>query len=132
MISLPYKDCSFDCLLAFHVISHTDTNGIKKIIDEMRRVLKTDGEFFITLCSKKSWSYQTAGYPKLDENTIIKIEDGPENGIPHFYSSDDTIKELFAGNQIINNQLIQDQILNGNELRDSWHYFILGKKGARS
>jgi len=130
MLNLPYKNCSFDCILAYHVISHTDTNGIKKIIEEINRVLKSDGEFYLTLCSKKSWSYQKAGYPKHDENTIVKIEDGPENGIPHFYSSDETIKELFQNNKIISNQHIQDIVLNGTELKDSWHYFILGKKSA--
>jgi len=128
MNDLPYADCSFDCLLAYHVISHTDTNGIKKIIGEINRALKNGGEFYVTLCSKNSWSYQKAGYPKHDENTIIKTEEGPEKGIPHFYSSEDTVKDLFKGNTMVTIQHIQDVVLNGGGLKDSWHYFILGKK----
>jgi ubiquinone/menaquinone biosynthesis C-methylase UbiE len=54
MKELPYKDESFDCILAYHVISHTDTQGIKRILKELNRVLRKSGEFFITLCSKKA------------------------------------------------------------------------------
>jgi len=131
MNQLPYADNSFDCLLAYHVISHTDSQGIKKIIKEIDRVLKEDGEFFLTVCSKNSWSFQEAGYPKYDENTIIKIEDGPENGIPHFYCDENTIKELFNTFNVINIKHTKDIILYGSELKNSWHYFILGTKSKR-
>ena len=83
MSALPYQDNAFDCLLAYHVISHTDTAGIKKILSEIRRVVKKGGEVYLTLCSKNAWSYKEAGFPIVDENTVIKVEDGPENGIPH-------------------------------------------------
>ena len=128
MSKLPYSDNSFDCLLAYHVISHTDSQGIKIIIKEINRVLKNGGEFFLTLCSKNSWSFQEAGYPKHDENTIIKIEDGPENGIPHFYSDENTITDLFSNFRLINIRHIKDVVLYGTALKNSWHYFILGNK----
>lgn len=128
MNELPYRDGAFDCLLAYHVISHTDSLGIRNIIDEIRRVLRKDGEFFITLCSKDSWSFRESGYPKHDESTVIKIEDGPENGIPHFYSDEETIKGLFAEFRLINVRHVKDVMAFGSELRNSWHYFILGQK----
>lgn len=127
MISLPFNDNSFDCLLAYHVISHTDSNGINKILSEIGRVLRPGGEFYITLCSKNSGSFKDAGYPKLDENTVIKIEDGPENNIPHFYVNEQLLKELLVGLKIINIRQIQEIISNGKEYK-SWHYFILGSK----
>jgi SAM-dependent methyltransferase len=129
MNELPYADGAFDCLLAYHVISHTDSRGIKKVIREIDRVLRAGGEFFITLCSKKSWSFQEAGYPRHDENTIIKIEDGPENGVPHYYSDENAIAELFRGIQLITIRHVQDLVLNATALKNSWHYFILGGKG---
>ena len=91
MSALPYQDDAFDCLLAYHVISHTDTAGIKKILSEIRRVVKNGGEVYLTLCSKNAWSYKEAGFPVVDENTVIKVEDGPENGIPHFFTDAETI-----------------------------------------
>jgi len=43
MIDLPYADNSFDSVFACHVISHTDTEGTKKIISEIEHVLKPGG-----------------------------------------------------------------------------------------
>lgn len=128
MVSLPFADNSFDCLLAYHVISHTDTVGITRIIDEIYRVLKPGGEFYLSLGSKLAWSFVSAGYPKRDENTVIKLEDGPENGIPHFYSDERAIGELFTRFALIDVRHVKDVIMNKNRLKDSWHYFILGEK----
>ncbi len=96
MLQLKYPADSFDCIFAYHVISHTDTAGIKLVINEIKRVLKCGGEFFLTLCSKDTWSYAMAGYPRLDGNTVVKTADGPEKGIPHFYADLDDVLELFS------------------------------------
>ncbi len=127
MMQLPFEDNSFDCLLAYHVISHTDSKGIIQILSEIRRVLKEEGEFYITFCSKNAWSFKEAGYPKLDENTVIKIEDGPENNIPHFYLDDSKLKELLSDFKLISVRQVQDIVLQGHDYV-SWHYFVLGKK----
>lgn len=127
MMHLPYKDNTFDCLLAYHVISHTDSKGIVKVISELRRVLKPKGEFYISLCSKNSWSFKEAGYPRLDDNTVIKIEDGAENNVPHFYVDDAVIRELFHDLKFITVRQVQDVVLDGHDYV-SWHYFILGEK----
>lgn len=37
MLELPYKDESMDCIYCKNVISHTDTEGIIKIIKEIKR-----------------------------------------------------------------------------------------------
>lgn len=127
MMHLPYEDNTFDCLLAYHVISHTDSKGIIKVISELRRVLKSKGEFYISLCSKNAWSFKDAGYPKLDDNTVIKIEDGAENNVPHYYVDDVVIRELFREFKFITVRQVQDVVLDGHDYV-SWHYFILGEK----
>jgi ubiquinone/menaquinone biosynthesis C-methylase UbiE len=120
---LPYEDDFFDCLLAYHVISHTDSEGIKIILSEIKRVLKTDGEFFITLCSKESPGFKLENCQRIDENTIIKTEE-PEMGIPHFYSDLDGVKRLLSDFQIIKIRHIEDIWETGS----SCHYFIHGKR----
>lgn len=120
---LPYENESFDCLLAYHVISHTDTMGIVRIISEIHRVLRTDGEFFVTLCSKSSPSFLTKNYPKIDENTIVKTKE-PEAGIPHLYSNLDDVKRIFGEFEIIKIRHIEDIY----DDTSSWHYFIHGRK----
>ena len=126
MTALPYKDDSFDALFAYHVISHTDSAGISKIIAEVSRVLKVGGEIYLTLCSKETWSFQDAGYPKFDDNTVVKTDDGPEQGVPHFYVSLNDILDLFADFDIERIRHTDDCYFSGR-IQNSKHYFISAK-----
>lgn len=123
MMQLPYPDNSFNAAYLYHVISHTDSAGIHTILSELSRVLKLGGRVFLTLCSKESWSFREAGYPKLDENTVIKTGGGPEDGIPHFYVSLDDIFPLLADYEIERIRYTDDCYSNGNR-RSSKHYFV--------
>jgi 2-polyprenyl-3-methyl-5-hydroxy-6-metoxy-1,4-benzoquinol methylase len=66
MKKLPFQDSAFDCLWAYHVISHADTAGIIEIISEIQRVLKPGGETYFTLCSKESKNFREALFPYID------------------------------------------------------------------
>ena len=55
MLNLPYPNEPFDCILCRNEISHTDTEGIKIIINELKRVLKHGGECYLTLGSTYTW-----------------------------------------------------------------------------
>jgi SAM-dependent methyltransferase len=127
MVNLPFGDNTFDCIMAYHVIFHTDSKGIVKILSEIKRVLKEGGELYLTLGSKNSWSYKDSGYPKLDKNTVIKIEDGPENNVPHFYTDDINIYELLKDFELVSLKHTQSLFLN-EEKHKSWHYYILVRK----
>ena len=95
MLCLPYPDQSFDCIFAYHVISHTDSKGIKKVISEIERILKPDGEVYLTFCSKESTEFEEKRFPMLDKNTLI-CQDELEKGIPHFYADLADLEELLA------------------------------------
>lgn len=123
MLDLSFSNNSFDAIFSYHVISHTDTIGVKRVIDELKRVLRKNGEIFLTLCSKDTWSFKEAGYPKIDANTVIKQEEGPENGIPHFYVNLDDIKTLFIDFDIISIRHIDD-IYYRDKVNHSYHYFL--------
>ena len=51
MLCLPYEDNSMDAILCRNVISHSDTNGVKQIMSEIKRVLRKDGECYLSLGS---------------------------------------------------------------------------------
>ena len=123
MTDLPYASGQMDCLLAFHVLSHTDTPGMKRVVSEMERVVRPGGEIYVTLCSKDTWSFKEAGFPVIDENTVMKVEDGPEDGIPHFFADREIIDELFSGFHIHNLRHVQELVVRGSEYV-SWHYFL--------
>lgn len=96
MLSLPYESNFFDCIMAYNVIYHTDTQGLIKTIDEIKRILKPGGELFITLISKRTWSWQNKEkYKQIDDNTILRDEDETEKNVPHLFVDIDDIREFF-------------------------------------
>ena len=123
MLSLPYEDNFFDCILAYHSIYHTDSSGIKKVISEIYRVLKKDGEGFITFNSKYNPTFKKITNMKIDEYTVIKTE-GNEANIPHYYTDVDNLKILIKNFRIIKIRQIEDIW----EENSSWHYFVNIKK----
>ena len=128
MLNLPYENNSFDCILCRNVISHTDTQGVKKIIKEINRVLREEGECYLTLGSKSSPSFKNEKFPVVDENTKIRVEEGPENGIPHFYADYNLIQELFKDNIIELIEHIEDFYEERGKTNSSYHYHLLIKK----
>ncbi len=93
MLSLPYEDGYFDCILAYHSIYHTDSSGIKQVISEIYRVLKKGGEAFLTFNSKNSSSFIKNIHRKIDGNTILKTEEC-ELDIPHYYTNAEDLRLL--------------------------------------
>lgn len=125
MLNMPYKDNTFDCLFAFNVMSHTDKIGFDKILKEIKRVLKPGGEAYFTVGSKESYWFNNPNCTYVDENTRIRVEDGPENGIPHFYMGDEDCSKLF--NEFIIKDIRNIRVLT--EYRNfSPHYHIWLKK----
>jgi SAM-dependent methyltransferase len=127
MLNLPYDDASFDCILCRNVISHTDTAGMRQIAAELLRVLRPEGECYLTLGSKETWGFKQ-DWPVVDENTKIRVEDGPENGIPHFYADYDLIQELFKDFKIELVYQLEDFYDKNGKTLNSWHYHVLVRK----
>ncbi|WP_294183315.1 class I SAM-dependent methyltransferase [uncultured Clostridium sp.] len=97
MLSLPFSDNRFDCMFAYNVIYHTDTQGFVRILDEIRRILKPGGEIFLTLISKGTWDFQNAWESRrLDANTILRSEHETEKNVPHFYVDLEDIRHFFS------------------------------------
>lgn len=96
MLELPFKDDTFDAIMSYQVIYHTDTNNFIKALNEVKRVLKKNGEFFVTMISKNSESFKNSSkHEKLDENTIMINNAKTENNVPHMYVNIDDIKNIF-------------------------------------
>jgi ubiquinone/menaquinone biosynthesis C-methylase UbiE len=128
MLELPYPDNKFDCILCRNVISHTDTNGMKKIVSELYRVLNKNGECYLTLGSKDTWGFKQEDWPLVDENTRIRMEEGPEKGTPHFYADYNLINELFKDFKIELINQIEDFHVKDDKILNEWHYHILIRK----
>lgn len=128
MLELPYDDNSFDCILCRNVISHSDTEGVKKIISELKRVLRKNGECYLTLGSKETWGFKQESWPLIDSNTRLRMEEGPEYKTPHFYADYNLIKDLFKEFKIILINHIEDFYEDKGTTYSSFHYHVLIKK----
>lgn len=124
MTNLPFDDESFDCAICFHAIYHTDYQGLKKAVDEMRRVLKKGGEVYVTFNSKDNPSFKNG--ISVDNYTIYKT-DGIEAGIPHTYVNYEDIQEVMSGFKLIKVQQIQNYLYKG-EPTGGQHYYVLAQK----
>ena len=131
MLDLPYSDEQFDCIYCKNVISHTDTEGAKRAISEIFRVLKKDGECYLTLCSKDTWGFKQTEWPLVDENTRLKMEKGPEFKTPHFYVDYDLVKALFSDFIMEMVYQVVDYYEKVEKVFDSYHYHILVRKGGK-
>lgn len=129
MIELNFEKEYFDCILCRNVISHTDTEGIITIINQIYDLLKKDGECFLTLGSKNSDIFKNLNNPRVDSNTAIRMDEGPEKVVPHFYADEDIILKLFKKFKIIYLSQIQDlKTRDEGGFKSYWHYFVLIKK----
>jgi hypothetical protein len=90
--------------------------------------LNQDGECYLTLGSKETWGFKQEHWPLIDENTRLRMEEGPEYETPHFYADYDLIKELFKDFKIVFINHIEDFYDNKGTTYSSFHYHILIKK----
>lgn len=123
-VDFPSSCC--DCLLAYHVCSHTTLIGIKKVIGEIYRLLDKGGSCYLDLCSEDCFT-ATAGYPRIDECTVRKVG-GEEDGIPHFCPDRKRVIALFkdfAEVQIEKRDVVYE---SGVEKSEGGHYWIYATK----
>lgn len=128
MLKLPYEDNSVDCIMCRNVISHSDTRGVKQAISEIKRVLRADGECFLTVASKETWGFKQEAWPLLDQNTRVRMDDGPERGIPHFYVDYEEALSLFEEFEIVNIAHVETYYEHDGKRYNSAHFHVLIKK----
>lgn len=122
MVSLPYPDDTFDCLIAYNVIYHTDEVGIKKTIDEIHRVLKNSGEALITFNSQNNSAFTDPANKHVSEHVLFKTNKPQEVGIPHYYAQKKDIPELLSDLKIIKFSYKEEYW--DNEYNNC-HYYVL-------
>ncbi|MBN1412718.1 MAG: class I SAM-dependent methyltransferase [Spirochaetales bacterium] len=126
MISLPYANNTFDGIIAFHSIYHTDKQGLEKVITEIERVGKPGCEVFVTFNSKTNPSFSNPTNKVINDCTVVKTE-GLEAGIPHVYVDINDLRRVLKNFTLKRVQHIEDITERGR----SYHYFIwCGKKDA--
>lgn len=124
MLKLPFEDNSLDCIMAYNVIYHTDKEGFVKILNEIKRVLKPKGEFFVTLLSKGHWSYEAFAHNAVDKNTIIRNDRPTENNVPHFYLEYSEINEFLGDWQFIDEPVEICEYSDNGKVKKHWKMLV--------
>ena len=129
MLNLPFLDDSFDCLMSYNVIYHTDTAGFLKTLAEIKRVLRPGGEAFLTLISKKTDSYLNADSSRrIDKNTILRNEHEVEYDVPHFFVDIDDIRNYFEDFEFIVDPIEQTEYDMKDSRQNSVHFNVVIRK----
>ena len=82
----------------------------------------------MTLGSKNTWGFKQEDWPLIDENTRLRMEEGPKYKVPHFYADYYLVKELFKNFKIIDIHQEIDYYEKQNCTIESYHYHILIQK----
>jgi len=89
MASLDFEDNFFDAIISIYVINHAKIEKFRKIISEVKRILKKGGLFvFIVLSDKDGWFGKGE---EIEKNTFLPTMFPDEADVSHHYFSE---KEL--------------------------------------
>lgn len=124
MTDLPFADNSFDCVICFHTIYHSDYQGTKRALQEVKRVLKPGGEAYFTFNTKENPHYNKE--KSVDGYTMIPQE-GFEAGIPHCYLDENDLLTVLSDFVIISMDKITNYIHEERETHGI-HFFVHVKR----
>ena len=87
MTTSPFADSVFDAGISTNALNHNTRPALPQTIDDVHRVLKPGGEFFVTVLTTAD---ARCGMGEEVEPDSYILDRGPETGIlHHFYTEDD-------------------------------------------
>jgi len=91
---LPFRNESFDAIVAFHILGHLNENMRDQCVRETVRTLKDGGKIYFSGFSNEDFRAGTG--KETEPGTYVK-----KNGISTHYFSEDEVIELFSGFTLI-------------------------------
>ncbi len=124
MDDLPFADGSFDHVLSWNVIYHSDEEVLLRTIDEIRRVLQPAGTYLGTMLSKRRLPYELAKYTgrEISHNAWVFDAPGTDKIHPHYFCAAAELLALFDGFEPLQ---IKDC---PHEAPGSWHWHVVMEK----
>lgn len=127
--ALPFCDCTFDCVAAYHVICHMYASDRMRALREFERVLKHEGMLSIESFSVNDFRFcKTMHNDRMhtnEANTIIK----GDGILYHYYNESEFKEELAAsGFSIEKFEVVQNSIRSGKERHMHESLFAIVRK----
>jgi len=118
MSNLAFENDFFDLIIAWNVLYHNTSDGIRKSIDEIRRCLKQDGYLICSLISVKNDKYGLG--EEIERNTFVVTEE-KEKSHPHHYFYRKETRQCLIGFSLLRGKDVE-QFRSGD-----FHWHILAK-----
>jgi len=126
MTASPFADDTFDAGIATNVLNHNPRGKLQEAIDDLRRVLKPGGEFYLTAVSTGDWRYGTGEEVEADS---FVLAEGPETGILHHFFSEEDLRQWLAAFEIVKLDRHRGEDLSTTRgdrpvMRDAWAVWV--------
>lgn len=97
---LPYRDNFFDGVISIKVLHHGKILRIKKLIEEIERVMRSGGILMVEV-PKEEKGYVRENSREIEPGTYVSLK-GPEKGVPHhIFASEKKLKTFFANFEVL-------------------------------
>jgi tellurite methyltransferase len=123
MAKLTYPNSFFDFVLAWNVIYHATRKRMVVTLDEVRRVLRRDGIFYLTLNSTRNKNCGKG--TEVEDNTYDNPEKEDGQHL-HHYSDECDVRDLLS-NWHIESIVEAEENVYGGPYPDSWHWKIVAR-----
>ncbi len=119
MLTLPFADGVFDTVVSFAVYYYTDRAGMRRAIDELRRVLRPDGWGFVALRTDRDYRYGKG--VKLEPHTFrLTISDTNEAGSVMHFLTEESVPAMFEGFAELGLERTETTFGNRRERNSDW------------
>ncbi len=126
MGNLPYREGIFDLVVCINVIHHNDSEGARRSIEEIRRVLKPGGYLIATIAATRHYNYGEG--KKIDEKTFLR-QSGVETGILHYFMEEKDVRSHFQSFDFEHlAELLGPGFFNESKGKENYHWFLTACK----
>jgi len=123
MVDLREPACAYDAVIAYNVIYHATRDEMIRVLGHVRHMLRPGGAFLTTFLATASPSQDEGEL--IAPQTVVKT-DGPEKGIPHYYTRREELEELMLGFELHEIEYRREEY--GKPRRISCHYIVTAFK----
>ncbi|MCI0437710.1 MAG: class I SAM-dependent methyltransferase [Chloroflexi bacterium] len=122
---IPYPDGRFDAVIAVNVVYHALREDIEACLNEVRRVLRPGGLFFVTFNSTSSDDFGRGR--RVDDRTFVKVG-GVEDGIPHYFADRADVERLLVGFDLLRMYHREEWLFELDSAKKGAHWIVWARK----
>jgi tellurite methyltransferase len=137
METIPFPDCAFDGLIAYNVVYHTTAAGMRRVLAEVRRVLRPRGRLYVTVNARdesKIACYradiETGKCQEIEPFTFVYLREAPDDQhLPHHYCDEAELRALLADFVVDDLGLVREECTDDDGvIQTGAHYHVQARR----